>query len=224
MKSKKSEKSNLEKKTTLFFQMGLVIALAGLLVAFESGQSYLEVENISLLGEEVETPVDIAITRPDPPDVKPPALPIELIVIEDTDPDIIEIDLDLNVDAGINESFFPIFEDPEENVKEPEFFVRVEVMPKYMGGDEMKFQRHLQSLVRYPQEAVDMGIQGMVSVNFIVNEKGVLTNPTIVRSPDELLSDAVMDAIGKTKKWKPGKQRSREVPVTFTIPVIFKLQ
>lgn len=224
MKSKKSDKSNLEKKTTLFFQMGLVIALAGLLAAFESGQAYSEAGNAPLMGEVLETPEEIMITRPDPPEMKQPAQPIELIVIEDTEPLIDDIELDLNVDVNFDDEIFHIPMDPEDNVNDIEIFVKVEVMPKYMGGDKMKFQRHLQSLVRYPQQAVEMGIQGMVSVNFVVDEKGYLTNPTIVRSPDELLSQAVMDAIGKTKKWKPGKQRSIEVPVQFTIPVIFKLQ
>lgn len=225
MTPKKNEKSNLEKKSVLFFQMGLVVALASLLVAFESGHSQLETTIISELPGEYDVPEDVIITRAKQPEIKPPATPVELLVIEDDEPLIDEGNFDFTAETTGDEIFnFTPFDIEDEVTVDDLPFVKVEKMPEYMGGDQNKFQKHLQQLVVYPEQAVEMGIEGRVFVNFVVDKNGKLTQANIVRSPDELLSSAVMDAIKKTKDWKPGEQRKRKVAVQFTVPVFFKLQ
>jgi periplasmic protein TonB len=223
MKSKKTEKSNLEKKTTLFFQMGIVIVIAGMLVAFESGSSTIPgIVSTDYLSDNI-VEEQIQNTRPEIKKPKPPVFVEDILIIKDAEIDV-ELPEDLfNVDIDPLGDM-DIFDFTEEEAVDGDPFIKVEKMPSYMGGDETKFQKHLQQLVIYPTQAIELGIGGRVLVNFVIDKNGNLTQPTIFRSPDILLSNAVLSAIEKTKKWKPGEQRNIKVPVQFTIPINFQLQ
>ncbi|MBO5830452.1 MAG: energy transducer TonB, partial [Alistipes sp.] len=115
---------------------------------------------------------------------------------------------------------------PEEvvdTIVEEEVLFTVEEMPTYQGGDLSKFRNWVQSNVKYPQIAMENGIQGNVVVKFIIEKDGTLSNVQVLQSPDQALSDAVIQVLRKSPKWKPGKQRNKPVRVTFTLPVAFKL-
>ena len=47
-----------------------------------------------------------------------------------------------------------------------------EKWPQYHGGDLSSFRNHIQSIVEYPDEAIRMGLEGKVFVQFVVNQKG----------------------------------------------------
>ncbi|MBN2348261.1 MAG: TonB family protein [Bacteroidales bacterium] len=102
------------------------------------------------------------------------------------------------------------------------FFFIVEEMPEYPGG-ENAFIAEVQNNLEYPAEAKLKKIEGKVFVQFIVNEEGDITNLKIIRSSNDIFNDTAIDAIKNTQKWKPGKQRGKNVPVQFTFPVIFKV-
>ena len=108
-------------------------------------------------------------------------------------------------------------------VAEVEIFVSAEVMPTFKGGDLSKFRNWVQSNVKYPQSALENGIQGNVVVKFVVEKDGKLSNIRVLQSPDQSLSDATIQILMKSPKWVPGKQRNKPVRVTYTLPVSFKL-
>ncbi len=93
-----------------------------------------------------------------------------------------------------------------------------------MGGDLNTFHRYIQSHIKYPQEAIEFGLEGPVYVDFVVNKSGNITNVTILRGVDKILDDAVVQEIAASPQWTPGKQRGKPVNVAFSMPVIFKLQ
>lgn len=223
METKKSNRSNLERKRTLFFEYGLMVALAFSLLAFESGSNKEPATNIDYSANTEYVPEEmVEITRPEPQKVKPPVIE-DIIILDNGQPDfpLPEIDWgDVKENTVID--FVP-WEPAEEKAEELKIFVRVEKMPSYNGGDVNTFQKDLQHLVEYPQQAQELGIQGKVILQFVIDENGKLTNVKVVQSEDKLLSDAVMKALSKTKKWKAGEQRGRKVKVSFTIPVFFRL-
>ncbi len=223
METKKSNRSNLERKRTLFFEYGLMVALAFSLLAFESGSNKEPATNANYSDSKEYVPEEmIEITRPEPPRVKPPVID-DIIILDNSVPDIPLPDIDWgDVKENTAIEFVP-WEPAEERVEEPEIFIRVEKMPSYNGGDVNTFQKDLQKLVIYPEQAQELGIQGKVTLQFVIDESGKLTNVKVVQSEDQLLSDAVMTALSKTKKWKAGEQRGRKVKVSFTIPVFFRL-
>jgi protein TonB len=224
MELKKSKKTNLERKRILFFEYGLLVALAFALFAFEWGTEDQKAASLDLTKTTTYIPEEmVEITRPELPKIKPPVYVEEILVIDDSEPDIPMPDIDWG-DVKENSAYkLELWEPAEERVKEPETFMIVEKMPIYNGGDISTFQKDLQQLVKYPQLAQDLGIQGKVTLQFVINESGKLSNPQVIQSEHQLLTDAVFEALKKTKKWKAGEQRGRKVNVSFTIPVFFRL-
>lgn len=224
MIKKKNEKSNLEKKKVLYFEMGITIVLALLLVAFEWGTEEIELPDLAINDtEHIAEEIEMKVTRPDlPKPPPPPPTPISFDVITDPTIDFVEQDFIWDVNIDENEEYVFIEMDEEKAVDDVPF-VRVEDMPKYQGNGTVFFQRHLQQLVKYPAIAQENNVSGRVFVEFVVDENGNIIRERIVKSPHPSLSEAVLDAIKKTEQWTPGKQRGRKVKVSFTVPVVFKL-
>lgn len=225
MKAKKNAKSDLEKKRVIFFEIGLVVSLAILLLAFETGNSVMETANYTamtdtdFMAEEI-----IPITRPEVEVMKPPLPPIEFDIVNDAEIDISEPEYIWDIEGSESDIIIPtVWETAPEDIETiPIYFA--EQMPIYRGGTQAEFQKHVQQIVEYPEQAIELGIQGRVFLDFVVDQNGKISNPTIVRSPDDLLSNAVLAALKKTDKWQPGEQLKRKVSVRFTIPIIFVLQ
>ena len=225
MTPKKTNRTNLEKKRLFFFEYGVIVILAVLLAAFEWGKK--EPIITDFVPRSNDTGIDedpVEVTRMEKKLLKPPVLPTQIIAVPDPTIIIDEPTIFFNVDGNPSENIPDwVFKTTEETAIEDTFIV-VEEMPKYRGGDVINFKNHVQELVVYPQEAINVSVQGKVFVQFIVNEKGILTNPKIVRSPDDLLSNSVLTALKQTEKWTPGKQRKIPVKVSFTIPISFELR
>ncbi len=86
-----------------------------------------------------------------------------------------------------------------------------------------KIQRHISKNFRYPEEARKKGMQGRVSIIFLIDEDGNITNIS-KRGPDKSLEEEADRIISKLPKMKPGKHEGQEVKVSYSIPITFKLQ
>ena len=105
----------------------------------------------------------------------------------------------------------PSFEDIE-------YFVVVEEMPELIGG-----LAQLQSQIRYPEMARRAGIEGRVYVQFIVNERGDVVNPVVIRGIGGGADEEALKAVSAAK-FKPGVQRGQAVNVLYSLPIVFRLQ
>ena len=88
MEQKKTEKANLEKKRTTFFEIGLVVVLGLTLIAFEWSSKSDMTNTLGEITEIVEDEDIIPITRQQPEQPPPPPPPpqvIETISIVDDD-------------------------------------------------------------------------------------------------------------------------------------------
>lgn len=216
MEPKKNPEISLEKKKGLFFQIGLVITLVIVLVAFE-WKSYEKVEynlgqlNLDDMEEEI-IPITKQEEKPPPP---PPPPPEVIEIIEDDE----EIENEAEVDDTESD------EDVEIEIEEEsdeEFFMVVENMPEFPGGD-LGLMKYIQKNVKYPAIAKEYNITGKVYVSFIVDKSGSVTNVKIVRGVDKNLDAEAMRVVKSLPKYKPGKQRGKSVRVMFTIPINFTL-
>ena len=216
MEPKKNPGVSLEKKKGLFFQIGLVAALLIVLVAFE-WKSYEKVEynlgqlNLDDMEEEI-IPITQQEEKPPPPPPPPPE------VIE-----IIEDDEEIENEAEVEDTESD--EDVEIEIEEEddeEFFMVVENMPEFPGGD-LGLMKYIQKNVKYPAIAKEYNITGKVYVSFIVDRSGSVTNVKIVRGVDKNLDAEAMRVVKSLPKYKPGKQRGKSVRVMFTIPINFTL-
>lgn len=102
--------------------------------------------------------------------------------------------------------------------------LRVEKMPIFEGGDLKTFRDWVQKNVEYPEEAQKAGIQGTVTVSFVVSKEGKVTSVEVLSSPDKLLSDSAVKVVASSPKWTPGVQSGDPHAVKMTIPVQFILR
>ena len=111
---------------------------------------------------------------------------------------------------------------PEVPTEDNSLFKIVECMPEFPGG--MKGCRDfIQAEMCYPEEAKKAGIQGRVTLQFIIEKDGTPAQPRIVRSVHPLLDKEALRIIRQMPKWTPGKQDGKPQRVLYTIPVPFQL-
>lgn len=116
----------------------------------------------------------------------------------------------------------PIIESCDPTSEQGEIFQSVELPPEYPGGMKA-LNKYLNDSIRYPQEAIERGIEGRVIVQFVVDSLGYVCEGRVVRPIDPQLDGEAIRLVRNMPQWKPGTQRGRPVRVRFTLPITFKL-
>ena len=234
MEPKKNPKADLTRNSSLYFVIGLFAVMLLTYVAFE-WKTYDEANNYDismnvddLLDEEV--PMTEQIKTPPPP--PPPAAPEIIEVVEDeeeVEETVIE-STETSQEEEIIEVEDVVVEEEVEDVDVP--FAVIEDVPVFPGCENESdkracfnsmIQKHISKNFRYPEIAQEMGVQGRVSVMFVIQKDGSIGNIRM-RGPDKNLEAEAERIISKLPKMTPGKQRGRAVRVPFSIPINFKLQ
>lgn len=224
MKPKKTKKANLERFRTIFFQIGTVLTLAAILVAFE-WNSTVKLKNMDynkIIWDDTEVLPPVTMPKAEVKEVKPPNF--EFVVVKDNIDTDFDSDL-LDILAGLedNENSFNIdFERREDDVKE-EPILRAEIMPKFQGKDLSSFRDYIAKNVIFPEQAKQTGISGTVYASFVVDKTGKVVDVNIIRGVHPDIDDAVIKVIENSPLWEPGFNNGRFVNVQFSIPVSFKL-
>ncbi len=225
MEEKKSPKANLENKKLMFMQIGLIISLLVAWLAFEH-KSYDKRDYTEIIraAENLEEEM-VEITQQEQPKPQPMEMPKQTTQLEIVNDDVEVEDIEINVETTQEEviqEYTPV-EVEEEEVVEQEVFTIVEQMPSFPGGDE-KMYKYLGNNIKYPQVARETGIQGRVFVNFVVEPDGSVSNVKVLRGIGGGCDEEAMRVVKAMPKWTPGKQRGKAVRVSYTLPVVFKLQ
>lgn len=231
MEYKKAKEVDLEKKRPQFLVLGLCSALALLLVAFNYRTSDLSrfdepFLNAEIIEDEISTPVVILKENPKPKikisklrsaavNTKP--IVIEVLIGKTSDKSWDDI---LGSEDYDDELFAEEKEDKEEIPAPPRTWV--EKMPSFVGGEREMFA-FLGKNLRYPVQARDAGIEGIVYVEFVVEKDGSITNEKVYRSLGGGCEEAALKAVKRMPKWIPGSQGGQNVRVLFRLPVNFKL-
>jgi len=101
-------------------------------------------------------------------------------------------------------------------------FIVVEQMPQFPGGQNEMF-KFLAQNVRYPVEAQQKNVSGLVIVQFIVSKTGVISNIKVIRGIDPSCDNEAIRVVKAMPEWIPGKQKGINVNVKCTLPVRFAL-
>lgn len=99
-----------------------------------------------------------------------------------------------------------------------------DTMPKFQNGDMSTFCYWMAHNIKYPQEAIDSGLEGKVIFSFIVETDGSLSEFKILQSPSVILSNEVERVFNNSPKWEPGLYMGEKVRVRLTIPVALVIQ
>lgn len=225
MERKKSKKADLENKRFIFKEIGLIIALSLVLLAFE-WKSY-DKTNFEQLERQIENIPEEIIPITEQKIQTPPPPINQFVQINIVDDDIqVDDDIDINVEADektVIEEYIPtptpIIEEEEQ---QEEIFMIVESMPEFPGG-ESKLYEYLADNIKYPELAKDAGISGRVFVSFVVEKDGSVTDIRILRGIGGGCDEEAIRLVKNMPKWTPGKQRGKAVRVTFNLSIKFTL-
>ena len=246
MEVKKNPSVDPKRNSSLYFLVGLtaVLMLTYVSIELKSEDPRVEVEKLeiadNMMGEEEEVILTMPPTQRLPPPPPPAPEVIQIVdnkqVIEDKKIETTEVDENKAVVVVNNASSYGQEGGTAEEIDEEVPFAVIEDVPVFPGCEGVaknkrldcfmeQMAKHIKKNQQYPERAMEDGIQGRVSVLFVIDKDGGISNVQ-VRGPKggELLEKEAQRVIEKLPKFKPGMQRGKPVKVKYSQPITFKLQ
>ncbi|MEY2963184.1 MAG: hypothetical protein RL754_445 [Bacteroidota bacterium] len=235
MKSRKAAHVDGESRKGLFLLIGLTASLALTLFflefkSYEKGPADLGTVNFA---EEEEIAIITNRVQPPPPP-PPPAAPPEVIQIVENELEIEEVEFEsTETDESEVIEIVEVVEEAEEEIFN---FAVVENKPIFPGCEKLatenekfmcfnqEIMKHIGKNFEFPELARQMGIQGKVYVNFVIEKNGSVSNVTIARGVDKLIDDEAIRVIKLLPSFTPAKQRGKPVRMQYTVPINARLQ
>ncbi|MEX0719753.1 MAG: energy transducer TonB [Balneolaceae bacterium] len=109
------------------------------------------------------------------------------------------------------------FENEQELYVCEETLVVAEEMPQPEKGIA-----ELQNQVIYPEEAKELGVEGRVTVNFVINKIGRVINPQVVRGIGAGADEEAMRVV-RNSTWRPAFEKGEPVCINFALSINFRL-
>lgn len=188
--------------------------------------------------KELPPPVEASppVSRPTVRIVPPIVLPNDEVIDE---PDLADIDKPIEAEIGkktvAGDPDAPeIFDGPVDldelkkvevvkTVPTEEILTFVESMPAFPGGHAAFLQYFSEKFV-YPTLARETGIQGRVSLSFIVEKSGELTDIKAVKGIGGGVEAEAIRVLKSMPRWKPGNQNGNLVRVRMNLPIMVCLE
>ncbi|MEN2281568.1 TonB family protein [Algoriphagus sp. SE2] len=222
MENKKNPNSDLGRCSSMIFNLGLMLSVGAVLVAFE-WKAYEDYQIKSILNVDNDWEIlDIPSTIQEPPSPPPVLQQPQIEVIPD---EVIVDKIDAIIDFSVEQDPIPaevapigppIIENPDE-IKD-----FVEVQASFVGGME-KWYLYLKENLIYPTQARRMGTEGTAIVRFVVNTDGSIQDVEIVRTIGGGCDEVALDVIKNSPNWNPGRVNGKAVRSRMTIPIKFRL-
>ena len=239
MEPKKNPKSDLNRRSMIFFQLGMVLMLFITWRAIEN-KTYEKAEinqDMLNLGDDLEEDIPITdMNIPPPPPPPPPPAPEVIEVIEDES----EIEETIIESAEVNQEeeimeIDEIEEAIEEEIADVPFAV-IENVPVYPGCEKKrsnaekkkcmseKVQKFVQKKFN-TELAGDLGLEGRqrIAVQFKIDKNGDVVNVR-ARAPHPKLEQEAVKVVKALPKMVPGRQRGTAVGVLYSLPILFQVE
>ncbi len=225
MEVKKNPKVDLQNRKGIFLEIGLIVSLALCIIAFSVGQSKKTIEIVTVSGPEVEVEL-MDITKTEEPKTQAPVKQAVKLISDAINvvknETVIETEFDF---AEFTEEEIIVEEIVvEEDIVEEAAFVKVEIMPSFMGGDLNTFRTWFSGEFKIPAVAAENGIQGKVVMKFVIEKDGSIGGIEFLQSPDKVYEDEARRVLMKSPRWTPGRQRDQVVRVFYILPIDCRLQ
>jgi protein TonB len=227
----------------------LVIILFGFILLLGAAfASYVFVKNLPkdkvIDAPKVDSTFTVAPPPKDdtpPPPPPPPAPPTEkivkfvapVVVDEEVTDEVVIPDENIKVGKQDVEGSEDSFEAPVEEEVKPqvveekpeEVLTFVEEDAEYPGGYP-SMMKYIQDHLNYPPSAIELGIQGKVTLKFVVEKNGQVSNVSVVRGIPgcaECDKEAVK-VVTNMPNWKSAKNAGKQVRQWNTLPISFALE
>ena len=113
-------------------------------------------------------------------------------------------------------------ENHENEVDDDRIWNVAEENASFPGGEAARL-KWIEENLRYPSACQEQGVQGRVTVSFVVERDGSIVDVQVLRSPNEHLSEEAVRVVKLMPKWEPAKQGNRAVRSRFNLPITFRL-
>lgn len=94
--------------------------------------------------------------------------------------------------------------------------------PTFPGGDEA-LKKYIAENTKYPANALDNGVEGIVTVNFTVNTDGSLSDIKVIKFIDPDLEKEAIRVVSKMPAWVPAEKDGTPVEAPSKVDVPFIL-
>ncbi len=227
MEKKKNPKADLEKSRSIFFLIGLIVALGAVFTAFNISTETSKVGVLDGVTEVFFEEDEVMITRPE--DKKEVIMPKqqqvieELVIVDNGTTDDGDIFIDSEADQNTTYDIVQTVALEKEKEVEPDIPLDfASKMPVFPGG-ELGLMKYISDHVDYPPLAREQGIEGKVYIRFCVTKFGTVDRVSIARGADPILDKEALKVVSKLPKWQPGENGGRKVSVWYTVPINFVL-
>ncbi|MCR4592564.1 MAG: energy transducer TonB [Bacteroidaceae bacterium] len=236
MDANKTVNEELQGQKSTNMLIGYVLSLALMFVAFEYTQREVKVVDDSKIYDYNMEEDMIPVTHQEEMMAPPPAAaPTVMEVINEVEDDTELPEEEIQTAEEVNQAITtvvgtgapsPAVSGPVGPVVEAADDERVwdivEENAQFPGGEEACF-KWLSEHIKYPQICIEQGVQGRVTVAFVVNRDGTIVDVEVVQSKDSNLSKEAIRVVKQMPKWKPAKQGNKTVRSRFRLPVNFRL-
>lgn len=235
METKKNPKKDLTRNSGLFFAAGMALVLALTYVALEWKTFYGDTvkERVVMVDKEDLTEQAIVIILPPPPPPPPPPPVIDPPILKVLPNDEDQKETEIFISHPNEDPIMPVdsiqYAEPEPDllisitaVEDAPIFPGCENSSDKIACFNKMMQKHIAKNFHYPESAIDIGSEGRVSIMFEIQKDGSI-GKVRMRGPDKTLEKEAARIIDKLPQMTPGKQGGKDVRVSFSIPITFKL-
>lgn len=200
----------------------------------EQKEVMVDVTKLSQLDKPEEKPDEKIHVPEPPPELKssikftaPVIKKDEEVVEEDeikSQEEVTKADVAVSIEdiKGTNEETGKLIEEVTQ-VSDDHVYESIEQMPQYPCG-EKELLKFIGANLRYPSIAAENGVQGKVTVQFVVGKTGEISHIEVVRPLDPACDKEAIRVVKLLPKFIPGKQNGVNVNVRYSLPITFRLQ
>ncbi len=235
MEANQSANKEMAAQSSTSMLIGYVLVLAAIFVAFEWTQREVKIveDNEPIYEMPVEEDM-IPITKQEQPMAAPPpaAAPMtpEILELVDNNQELPEEEIQTTEEVnqaitsttGTGAPTAVVAGPPAPVVEEVEDD-RILDVPEESAEFPGDVYAWLAKNIKYPSICQEQGVQGRVSVQFVINRDGSIVDVTVLRSPDDNLSKEAERVVKAMPKWKPARQAGKAVRMRYVLPVMFRL-
>lgn len=223
MNKRKTTKSNLENKRTVFLEIGFIIALAAAFAALEY-KSYddFSIDSVYFSNHQEEELMTAILLQKEKPIPKKPQSHMVLNTVADDDiaEDFDPFDALDDEDDPVGDWDPPTLEEAPIDEIVPSHAVPIK--PEFPGG-EAAMLRFVAQNFKIPRIDVENGISGIIWVSFIINKEGHVEHAQIARGLSEASNAEALRVVNMMPPWSPGQQGIQKVSVQYNLPIKVKL-
>ncbi|MCP4520691.1 MAG: energy transducer TonB [Cytophagales bacterium] len=225
------DSANIQKKRGVFLLSGLFIAIsfATVLIEYKSVIITKDLYTASTTYADDDI-IYVPITQQREPEPPAPPKKITPEFIPTTDPiiddPIIDLDPEIDpkdvvIDDPYDDDGLDIVDEPIDLPEDPFDIYALQEQPEFPGG-MAALQRYVIDNFQVSSRIIEMGIQGKIYVQFIIEKDGSVSGVEVLRGIDKQIDKEAQRVISSFPKWKPGKNAGAPVRVRYMYPITIK--